>query len=110
MRRPSSAISSLRIGWVYRRDHVFELGDDLLLLFVGQLVEVVRDLLGDLLLAIRLRVREDLLAAVAHAFEAAAHGVDGRGHAALQHRHREADGAARGPSRPARLSLDWSST
>ena len=41
-------------------------------------------------------VFEDFLAAIAHAFQAAADCVNGRGHAALEQGHREADGAAAG--------------
>jgi hypothetical protein len=47
-----------------------------------------------LILPISLGVFEDLLTAVAHAFQAAADRVDRRSHAALEHGHREADRTA----------------
>ena len=81
-------------GRVGGKHLLFELADDPLLLFFGQVVEVVGHAALDLLLAIGLGVFEDLLAAVAHAFQAAADRVDRRGHAALEHGHREADRTA----------------
>ena len=97
-------------GRIDASDHVLELGDDLLLLVFGQVVEVVREASLDLLLAVRLRVVEDLLPLVAHALQAAAHGVDARREAALEHRHREAERPAAALTSSAAALIDWSST
>jgi hypothetical protein len=56
-------------------DRLLRVLHDLRLLVFGQVVEVLGQLAVDLLLAIALRVLEDLAALVAHALEAAAHGV-----------------------------------
>ena len=81
-------------GGIGGKHLLFQLADDPLLFFFGQVVEVVGHAAFDLFLAVCLGVFEDLLAAVAHAFQAAADGVDRRGHAALEHGHREADRTA----------------
>ena len=83
-------------GRVDRGYHVFELGDDLLLLVFGKLVEVVWDPLLDLLLPVGFRVGQDLLAPIPHPFQGSPDGVDGRGHPALKHGHGEADGTSPG--------------
>ena len=83
-------------GRVGREDFLFELADDPLLLFFGQVVEVVGNAALDLFPPVGLGVFQDLLAAIAHPLQAAADGVDRRGHAALEHGHREADGPAPG--------------
>ena len=83
-------------GRIGRQDLVLQLGDDLLLLFLGHVVEIVGNTTFDLLAAVRLGIVEDLLAAVAHAFQGATDGVDRRRHAALEHRHRESDRPATG--------------
>ncbi len=77
-------------------DHSFEPRLDLHLLVFGQIVEVVGKSILDLLLPILLGVGENLLSLVAHALEAAAHGVDAGCEAALEHRHREGERAAAG--------------
>ena len=81
-------------GGIDRGDDLFELGHDLLLLFVGQFVEVVGKPLGRSAPAGSFRVGQDLLALVPHALQAAANGVDAGGEPALEHGHREAEGAA----------------
>jgi hypothetical protein len=74
----------------------FELADDPLLFLLGEVIEVVGDAPLDLVLAVRFRVFEDLLPTVPHPLEAPPDGIHGRGHAALEQRHREADGPAAG--------------
>ena len=96
-------------GRVDGDDLVFELGEELALLVLGQLVEVVGDAAFDLLPAVGFGVGQDLLAPVLHALQGAADGVDARGHPALEHGHREADGPAGGRvvgRGPDRLVLD----
>ena len=84
-------------GGIVGGDEVFQFGDDFLLLLFRQIIEVVGQAPVDLRLPIGLRVGEDVFTLVPHALEAAAHGVNAGGKAALQHRHREAEGtAARG--------------
>ena len=99
----SRPISSRSTAGSAESDFVFQLADDPLLLFFGQVVEVVGNAAFDLLLAVGFGIFENFLAAVAHALQAAADGIDRRRHAALQHRHREADGAAAGGCRRRRL-------
>ena len=62
--------------WVIRQNLIFELRDYRLLFFFIHVVEIVRDATLDLLLAILLRVREDFLATVPHAFQASSYGVN----------------------------------
>ena len=57
-------------GRVNGRNHVFEPGDNLLLLVFGKFVEVVGDALLDLLLSVGFGIRQDLLAPPPHAFQA----------------------------------------
>ena len=57
-------------GRVHRSYHVFKLGDDLLLLVFGKLVEVVGNPLLDLLLPVGFGVGQDLLAPLPHPFQA----------------------------------------
>ena len=66
---------------------------DLVLLFFGQVVEVVGQPALDLLAAVLLWVLEDLLPLFAHTLEAATQGVNAGGEAPLQHCHDEAEGA-----------------
>ncbi len=68
---------------------VFQFGNDFLLLFFGQIVEVVGQALVDLLLTVAFGVGEDRFALFLHALKAAADGVDARREAALEHRHGE---------------------
>ena len=75
-------------------DDPFERRLDLHLLVFGQIVEVVRKAVIDLVLPVLLRVGEDPLALVAHTLKAAAHSVDAGGEAALEHRHCEGERAA----------------
>ena len=69
-------------------------GDHFLLLFFGQLVEIVRKPLGNLLLPVLFRIFQNVLALFLHPFETAPDGVNARCESPLEHRHREADGAA----------------
>ena len=83
-------------GRIDRQHLVFQLGDDLLLLFFGQVVEIVGKAAVDLLAAVRIGIVQDLLPAIAHPLQGPTHGVDRRRHAALEHRHRESDCPATG--------------
>ena len=67
------------------------MGDDALLVLFVQVLEVVGDAFLDLLAAVLLRVGQDLFPPFAHALQGAAGGIDGRGHTAVEHGHREAD-------------------
>ncbi len=81
-------------------DDVFQLGDDFLLLLVGQVLEVFRQTLGSICsLPVRLRVSQDLLPLVAHALQAATDRVEAGGETSLEHRHRECRAPGRGRNR-----------
>ena len=67
------------------------MGDDALLVLFVQVLEVVGDAFFNLLAAILFRVGQDLFPPFAHALQGATGGIDGRGHTALEHGHREAD-------------------
>ncbi len=73
--------------------HLLQGGLDGGTLVVGELVVVVGQAPGDLLAAVALGVGQDLLALVPHALQAAAHGVDAGGEAALEHGHGEGQGS-----------------
>ena len=81
-------------GRVDRDDLFFQPGQEIGLLVFGQFVEVVGDAPLDPLPAVGFGVGQDLLAALLHAFQRPAHGVDARRHPTLEHRHDEADGPA----------------
>ena len=71
---------------------IFQLGNELLLLFFGQLVEILREPLGNLLLPVLLRVLQNVLTLGLHPLQTAPHRVDARCEAPLEHRHREPHG------------------
>ena len=71
----------------------FQLVHDFLLLFVGQVFEVIWQLFGHLGLAVRLGVFQDFATLVAHAFEAAPRCANTGSESALQHGHGKAEGA-----------------
>ena len=85
-----------KVSRIDRCDDILELGDDFLLLFFGQFVEVVRQTAVDLLSAVFVGIGEDLLPAIPHALQSSPDRVDSRSHAALQHCHRKPDRAAAG--------------
>ena len=95
--RVSRPISSRRTAGSADEHHAFELADDLAAAPPRSGRRSRRGSRCSICsLPVGFGVVEDLLPPVAHPLQAAAHGVDGRGHAALEHGHREADGPAAG--------------
>ena len=74
----------------------FERIHDFLLLFFREIVEIVGNARVDLLLTVGCGITQYLLALVPHSLQASPGGPDAGGEPALQHRHREPDGAAAG--------------
>ena len=80
--------------WIYRDDGVFERGHDFLLLFFREIIEIVGNARVDLLLTVCRGITQYPLPLVPHSLQASPGGPDAGGESALQHGHREPNGAA----------------